>query len=378
MSEIRHSSDYSENDSDTGAGAQAEMLSALAKSIRRWAFDLGFSALSIGEARLPGAGEGLRRWLDTGYHGSMGYMARNASMRAHPAELMPDAIRVISVKMHYWPDAASSAEVLKNSSLGYVSRYALGRDYHKVMRARLQALAGRIARAVPCRARVFVDSAPVLETEFAQRSGLGWRGKHTLLIARDAGPPPSSGSCFFIGEIFIDLPLPIDMPVPEYCGRCMACLAACPTGAITAPYRLDARRCISYLTIEHPGSIPEPLRLLIGNRIYGCDDCQLACPWNHRAPQSAEKDFAVRNGLDRASLVSLFAWSEAEFLQRMAGSPIRRIGHERWLRNIAVALGNAPCRPEHLAALQARVGDASALVREHVQWALGQQKSRSI
>jgi epoxyqueuosine reductase len=213
----------------------------------------------------------------------------------------------------------------------------------------------------------------VLETEFAQRSGLGWRGKHTLLVARDTGPPPSSGSCFFIGEIFIDLPLPVDAPVSGHCGRCTACLDACPAGAIIAPYRLDARRCISYLTIEHPGSIPEPLRPLIGNRIYGCDDCQLACPWNRRAPQSTEKDFAVRNGLDRASLVSLFAWGEGEFLERFAGSPIRRIGHERWLRNIAVALGNAPRSPEHLAALRMRADEPSALVREHVRWALGQQ-----
>lgn len=296
-------------------------------------------------------------------------------MRAHPAELMAEAARVISVRMPYWPDAASSAEVLADGSLGYVSRYALGRDYHKVMRARLQALAGRIAHAVPARTRVFVDSAPVLETEFAQRSGLGWRGKHTLLVARDSGSPPSSGSRFFIGEIFIDLPLPVDVPVPNHCGRCVACLAACPTGAITAPYRLDARRCIAYLTIEHPGSIPEPLRPLMGNRIYGCDDCQLTCPWNRRAPLSFEKDFAVRNGLDCAPLASLFAWGEAEFLQRMAGSPIRRIGHERWLRNIAVALGNAPRCPEHLAALRARAGDASALVREHVQWALARQEN---
>jgi len=349
-------------------------LAALAAAIRRWATELGFSALTIGEARLPpAAGEGLRRWLAAGCHGEMDYMARHASLRTHPAELMPNVSRVISARIHYWPAATPAAEVLGNGTLAYVSRYALGRDYHKVVRTRLQKLAERITSAVPASTRVFTDSAPVLEAEFAQRSGLGWRGKHTLLIARDPGSLPSSGSCFFIGEIFIDLPLPVDTPVSGHCGRCTACLAACPTGAIVAPYQLDARRCISYLTIEHPGPIPEPLRPLIGNRIYGCDDCQLACPWNRRTPQSAEKDFAVRNGLDSASLVSLFAWSEAEFLERTAGSPIRRIGHERWLRNIAVALGNAPHSPELLAALRARAGDASALVREHVGWALERQ-----
>ncbi|MDR2014003.1 MAG: tRNA epoxyqueuosine(34) reductase QueG [Azoarcus sp.] len=359
---------------DAQANLDAAGLAALAVAIRRWASELGFSALSIGEAKLsPRAGEELRRWLAAGSHGDMDYMMRHALKRTHPAKLMPNVSRVISVRMPYWPDAAPAAEVLGNGALAYVSRYALGRDYHKTMRSRLQKLADRITCAVPADTRVFTDSAPVFETEFAQRSGLGWRGKHTLLIARDPEPKPSSGSCFFIGEIFIDLPLPVDAPVSGHCGRCTACLDACPTGAIIAPYRLDARRCISYLTVEHPGSIPEPLRPLLGNRIYGCDDCQLACPWNRRGPQSAEKDFAVRNGLDSASLVSLFAWSEAEFLQRTAGSPIRRIGHERWLRNIAVALGNAPRSPEHLAALRARAGDTSALVREHVQWALGRQ-----
>lgn len=350
-------------------------MAALAADIRRWASELSFSALTIGEARLPpAAGEGLRRWLAAGCHGDMDYMVRHASARGDPAGLMPNVSRVISVRMSYWPDAVPAAEVLANGMLAYVSRYALGRDYHKVVRTRLQKLAERITRAAPASStRVFTDSAPILETEFAQRSGLGWRGKHTLLIARGSGSPPSSGSCFFIGEIFIDLPLPVDVPVSGHCGRCTACLTACPTAAIVAPYQLDARRCISYLTIEHPGSIPEQLRPLIGNRIYGCDDCQLACPWNHRTPQSAEKDFAVRNGLDSASLVSLFAWGEAEFLERVAGSPIRRIGHERWLRNIAVALGNAPRSPEPLAALRARAGDASALVREHVGWALRRQ-----
>jgi len=356
------------NEPHAYANLNAAGLAALAASIRQWASELGFSALTIGEA-LPEMGEGLRRWLAAGCHGDMHYMMRHAHLRMHPAELMPNVSRVISARMHYWPDAAPAAEALANGARAYVSRYALGRDYHKTMRARLQKLADRIMRAVPASTRVFTDSAPVFEVEFAQRSGLGWRGKHTLLIARDS--PRSSGSYFFIGEIFIDLPLPVDAPVSSHCGSCTACLSACPTGAIIAPYRLDARRCISYLTIEHPGAIPEPLRPLIGNRIYGCDDCQLVCPWNRHTPQSAEKDFAVRNGLDHASLVSLFAWSEAEFLQRTAGSPIRRIGYERWLRNIAVALGNAPRSPERDAALRARAEDSSALVREHVSWALG-------
>ncbi|MCL2160669.1 MAG: tRNA epoxyqueuosine(34) reductase QueG [Betaproteobacteria bacterium] len=367
MNEIEHPGHPAKD-----ACARTANLATLAVATRQWASELGFSALTIGEAELfPDAAEGLRGWLAAGCHGDMHYMARHASVRAHPVELMPNVSRVISARMHYWPDAAPAAEVLGNGALAYVSRYALGRDYHKTVRTRLQKLAERIIRAVPASTRVFTDSAPVLEVEFAQRSGLGWRGKHTLLIARD--PPRSSGSCFFIGEIFIDLPLPVDAPVSSHCGRCTACLDACPTGAIVAPYRLDARRCISYLTIEHPSSIPEPLRPLIGNRIYGCDDCQLVCPWNRYTPQSSEKDFAVRNGLDCASLVSLFVWSEAEFLQRTAGSPIRRIGHERWLRNIAVALGNAPRSPEALAALRARAEDSSDLVREHVRWALGRQ-----
>ncbi|MDR2881766.1 MAG: tRNA epoxyqueuosine(34) reductase QueG [Azoarcus sp.] len=369
MSEIEHSGHPVQRDANAHAS-----LAALVVAIRQWAAELGFSALTIGKAELrPDAGERLRGWLDAGCHGDMHYMARHAFVRTHPAELMPNVSRVISARMHYWPDAAPATEVLGNGALAYVSRYALGRDYHKIVRTRLQKLAERITQAVPASTRVFVDSAPVLEKEFAQRSGLGWRGKHTLLVARDPGSPVSSGSCFFIGEIFIDLPLPVDAPVSSHCGRCTACLTACPTGAIVAPYRLDARRCISYLTIEHSGPIPELLRPHIGNRIYGCDDCQLVCRWHRYVPQSVEKDFAVRNGLDRACLVSLFAWSEAEFLQRTAGSPIRRIGHERWLRNIAVALGNAPHSPERVAALRAREEDSSALVREHVHWALRRQ-----
>jgi epoxyqueuosine reductase len=358
MNEIRHMKN------DPVGDAEGARLAALAADIRLWARELGFAALGIADADLGDAGEGLRRWLAAGCHGNMDYMARHVSGRARPAELVPGTSRVILARMDYWPQAAPPAEILADGALAYISRYALGRDYHKVLRGRLQKLAERIAQAVPAQCRVFTDSAPVLEVELAGRCGLGWRGKHTLLIGRE------TGSYFFLGEIFIDLPLPVDTGASGHCGRCAACLRACPTGAITAPWRLDARRCISYLTIEHPGPIPEALRAQIGNRIYGCDDCQLVCPWNRHARPGTEKEFAVRHGLDRASLHRLFAWSEADFLERMAGSAIRRIGHERWLRNIAVALGNAPTGPEVLAALYARADAPSPLVREHVQWAL--------
>jgi epoxyqueuosine reductase len=284
--------------------------------------------------------------------------------RARPAELLPGTLRVIGCRLDYWPEAAPGAEVLADGERAYVSRYALGRDYHKVLRARLQQLAERIAAVAPHGFRVFTDSAPVLEVELASRSGLGWRGKHTLLLERAAG------SYFFLGEIFTDLPLPVDAPAAPHCGRCRACLDACPTGAIVAPYRLDARRCISYLTIELKGTIPEELRPLLGNRIYGCDDCQLVCPWNRFAQYTREPDFSPRQGLDAARLVELFAWTAAEFAERTAGSAIHRIGHERWLRNIAVALGNAPSSAEVVAALRRRADDPSPLVREHVAWAL--------
>ena len=338
--------------------------SALANDIRRWAQDLGFGALSISDVDLGVAEPGLERWLAAGFHGEMHYMARHGLKRARPAELVPGTIRVISVRMDYWPTAEPADEVLADRSLAYVSRYALGRDYHKVLRARLQKLADRIVARAPSAHRVFVDSAPVLEAELGARGGLGWRGKHTLLIDR------AVGSYFFLGEIFTDLPLPTDTRVSAHCGSCTSCMTACPTGAIVAPYHIDARRCISYLTIELEGPIPEDLRPLVGNRIYGCDDCQLVCPWNRFAQRSVERDFEVRNGLDRASLVSLFAWTEDEFLLRTAGSPIHRIGYERWMRNIAVALGNADRCPEVLEALRARKDDSSPLVREHVQWAL--------
>jgi epoxyqueuosine reductase len=302
----------------------------------------------------------------------MHYMRRHGLRRARPADIVPGTLRVISARMDYWPGRARPADdVLAAPRKGYVARYALGRDYHKVMRGRLAKLAARIvAEAGPFRHRVFTDSAPVLEVALAARAGLGWRGKHTLLLTRE------TGSYFFLGEIYADLPLPVSEPVGEHCGTCTRCIDACPTGAIVAPYELDARRCISYLTIELAGSIPEPLRPLVGNRVYGCDDCQLACPWNRFAQPTGDDDFAaVRHGLDDADLVALFAWTAFEFDQRTRGSAIRRIGYERWLRNLAVGLGNAPGDPAVVAALRARADDPSPLVREHVAWALRRHES---
>ncbi|BAL23530.1 4Fe-4S type ferredoxin protein [Azoarcus sp. KH32C] len=351
--------------------ADSTSLHGLVAQIGIWASELGFDAVAVADVDLASAEPGLAAWLADGFHGEMDYMARHGMKRARPAELVPGTVRVVSARMNYWPDAAEAGDALGDANRAYVSRYALGRDYHKLMRNRLQKLAERMAAAAPHGFRVFVDSAPVLEVELASRSGLGWRGKHTLLLDRKAG------SYFFLGEIFTDLPLPVSPPAEPHCGTCHACLDACPTGAIVAPYRVDARRCISYLTIELKDAIPEELRPLIGNRIYGCDDCQLACPWNRFARLGAEADFQPRHGLDRARLVELMAWSEAEFMERMAGSAIYRIGYERWLRNLAVGLGNAPSSPEVLAALQARADDPSPLVREHVAWALAQRRARA-
>jgi epoxyqueuosine reductase len=338
----------------------------LAASIKAWGGELGFQRLGIADTELGAAEARLLAWLAQGRHGEMDYMARHGLARSRPAELIPGTVRIISARMNYLPaHAASSEAVLDDPQRAFISRYALGRDYHKVVRERLEKLARRIASAIgPFSHRVFADSAPVMEVELAARAGLGWRGKHTLLLSRDAG------SWFFLGEIYTDLPLPADAPEAAHCGSCRACLDACPTGAFPAPYELDARRCISYLTIEHKGEIPEALRPLMGNRIYGCDDCQLACPWTRFAGPAEVEDFAVRNGLDGAQLSALFRWSGDEFDQRLAGSPIRRIGFERWLRNIAVALGNARASPEVLAALERRRDDPSALVRAHVAWAL--------
>ena len=368
---------------DTGAGAPSSSAAPAADSTRDWAAlatdvatwgrELGFQAVGIGDTELGVEEAHLFRWLAAGRHGEMEYMARHGTARARPAELVPGTLRVISARMNYWPEGGADADsVIADGNAAYVARYALGRDYHKVLRARLQQLADRIADEVgDFGYRVFTDSAPVLEVALAARAGLGWRGKHTLLLTRDMG------SYFFLGEIYTDLPLPVTDPQSSHCGSCSACLTACPTGAIVGPYELDARRCISYLTIELPGAIPEDLRPLIGNRVYGCDDCQLACPWNRFAQSSSEHDFnAVRHGLDRARLVELFLWTEAQFRSRMEGSAIRRIGYERWSRNLAVGLGNAPRSAAVVSALEQRADDPSPLVREHVAWALARQRDR--
>jgi epoxyqueuosine reductase len=344
----------------------------LAVQIKEWGTQLGFQATGIADLDLSAAESRLLEWLAKGWHGEMDYMARHGTRRARPAELVPGTLRVISCRMDYAPEARDEWRALADGERAYVARYARGRDYHKLLRARLRALCARIAaQAGDFACRVFVDSAPVLEVALAAKAGLGWRGKHTLLLSREAG------SWFFLGEIYCSLPLPPDAPLAEHCGRCARCIEVCPTQAIRAPYELDARRCISYLTIELKGPIPEALRPLVGNRVYGCDDCQLACPWNRFAAPSGEADFAPRNGLDAATLAELFAWTEAQFAERLAGSAIRRIGYERWLRNLAVGLGNAPPAPAVIAALRARAQHPSALVREHVRWALERHGARS-
>src|SRR3954451_10270650 len=319
----------------------------LVANIRKWAAELGFQQVGIADCDLSEAEPRLQQWLARGWNGDMEYMSAHGTRRTRPAELVPGTVRVLSLRMNYFPaDAEESNAVLGDGSRAYVARYALGRDYHKVLRGRLQQLCDRIAEVTPLKYRVFTDSAPVMEVELATKAGLGWRGKHTLVLNREAG------SWFFLGEIYTDLPLPVDAPQPEHCGSCQRCIDVCPTGAITGPYQLDARRCISCLTIEHKSAIPEELRPLIGNRVYGCDDCQLVCPWNGFAQPSAEDDFAPRHGLDRSTLVDLFGWTQTEFDQRLRGSPIRRIGYERWLRNIAVGLGNAPGGPDVINALR--------------------------
>jgi epoxyqueuosine reductase len=346
--------------------ASPDTPQALAERIKTWGCELGFQQIGITDTDLAHAEPRLLDWLARGYHGEMDYMARHGTKRSRPAELVTGTLSVISARMDYQPESrATLHERLADPAGAFISRYALGRDYHKVLRRRLQHLADRLAAHIgPFGHRVFVDSAPVMEKPLAEKAGLGWIGKHSNLIN------PRAGSWFFLGEIYTDLPLPPDQPMADHCGRCRACLDACPTGAIVAPYQVDGRRCISYLTIELKGAIPEPLRPLIGNRIHGCDDCQLVCPWNRFARLTEESDFLPRHGLDTATLIALFAWDEPTFLSRTEGSAIRRLGHERWLRNLAVALGNAPDSPEVRIALEARSDHSSPLVREHVAWAL--------
>jgi epoxyqueuosine reductase len=350
-------------------------LLALAQDIKRWGMAWGFNQIGITDTNLQEAEAHHQAWIAKGFHGEMDYMAKHGLKRTRPEELVPRTLRVISARLDYLPaNAVASDAVLNDSSRAFISRYALARDYHKVMRKKLQTLSEKIAIALEeCEQpdfsyRVFTDSAPVLEVALAEKAGMGWRGKHTLLINKD------HGSWFFLGEIYTNLPLPVDAPGSNHCGTCQSCIDVCPTRAIVAPYQVDARRCISYLTIELKGSIPLEFRPMIGNRVYGCDDCQLACPWNKFAEESHEPDFVIKHGLDDIGLVECFAWTEAEFNSKLAGSAIYRIGYQQWLRNIAVGLGNAKTSPEIISALQARANDGSALLREHVLWALAQHQ----
>jgi epoxyqueuosine reductase len=348
-------------------------LARLATDIKTMGRELGFQKIGITGVDLAADEQRLEAWLAAGRHGTMEYMRRHGRKRARPAELVAGTTRVVSARMSYWPRSARDARaVLGDSRRGYVARYALGRDYHKVLRRRLAALAKAIERRAGAFGyRAFVDSGPVLEKALARNAGLGWIGKHTNVIDRDAG------SWFLLGEIYTSLPLPVDEPATEHCGTCRACLDVCPTQAIVAPYELDARRCISYLTIENRGPIPSELRAAVGNRIFGCDDCQLVCPWNKFAHNATVADFDSRHGLDGEELTSLFAWTEPEWLERTSGSALRRAGYEGWLRNVAVALGNAPSEPTVAAALKARADHRSALVREHVRWALDRHAARA-
>jgi epoxyqueuosine reductase len=345
-------------------------IKLIAADIKKWGVDLGFQQVSFTDIDLSKYEHHLKDWIDRNYHGAMSYMAENHDKRCHPEQLVPGTIRVVCVRMDYALDSKDSLESMENTGKAYVSRYARGRDYHKLIRKRLQKLARRIQDVVgPFGYRAFVDSAPVLERALAEKSGMGWIGKNTMLINKQAG------SWFFLGELFTDLPLPVDEKVPDHCGSCSACLDICPTNAFIKPNLLDATRCISYLTIELRTSIPLEFRKPIGNRIYGCDDCQVVCPWNKFSKPTDEKDFTPRHNLDDAQLVDLFAWSEREFLKRTEGSAIRRIGYDCWLRNIAVALGNAPSSKEIVGALQSRLNNVSDMVTEHIEWALLQHRS---
>ena len=347
-------------------------LVKLSEDIKVWGKELGFQKVGIADIDLKQHEQALQRWLDNSYHGEMDYMERHGMKRARPDELHPGTLRVISVRMDYLPENALFAHTLKDRNSAYISRYALGRDYHKVVRKKLKQLGQKIEQQVgQLGYRPFVDSAPVLERPLAEKAGLGWIGKHSLLLDEKAG------SWFFIGELMVDLPLPVDKPVEDKCGQCVACLKICPTQAIVAPYIIDGRRCISYLTIELQGAIPVEFRKAIGNRIYGCDDCQLICPWNRFADTTEEADYQIRQQLEKQSLLELFSWSETQFLSNTEGSPIRRIGYQRWLRNIAVALGNAPTTAEVINALQNKLDNSeSELVNEHIEWALAQHKNQ--
>ncbi len=360
---------------------------ALAEKIQCWGKELGFSGLGITDIDLSAHESLLERWLANNYHGKMDYMARHGLMRARPAELVPGTIRVISVRLDYLPHDAKFSKILKNKTKAYISRYALGRDYHKLMRKRLQQLGKKITEhCADFNFRPFVDSAPVMERPLAEKAGLGWTGKHSLILNKEAG------SWFFLGELFIDIPLPITnneyninaLPSVDitkkanHCGSCVACIKICPTNAIVEPYTVDAKKCISYFTIESPDAIPEELRPLMGNRIYGCDDCQLICPWNKYAKLSLVNDFQARNNLDDISLLELFSWTEDYFLNTLQGSPIRRIGYQSWLRNISVALGNSPYHKDIEAALNEKLPSVNDMVAEHINWALLQQKTKKL
>jgi epoxyqueuosine reductase len=354
----------------------ATYLNQLAHDIKQWGLALGFDQIGITDTNLQAEEAYHQAWIAKGFHGEMDYMAKHGVKRTRPAELVPNTLRVISARLDYLPpNALASQQVLQDNSKAFISRYALARDYHKVMRNKLQKLSEKIQSSINqtegfnFEHRVFTDSAPVLEVALAEKAGMGWRGKHTLLINKD------HGSWFFLGEIYTNLPLPIDKPSNNHCGTCSSCMEVCPTQAIVAPYQVDARRCISYLTIELKDSIPIEFRSLIGNRVYGCDDCQLHCPWNKFAEISREPDFSIKNGLDDISLIDCFSWSENTFKTKLAGSAIYRIGYTQWVRNIAIGLGNADTTPEVIAALQARVNDDSAILREHISWALAQHQN---
>ena len=346
-------------------------LADLVGSINDWAQELGFNGMGIADSGLEDAGDRLNAWLTKGWHGEMSFMSRNTEKRITPELLIPEVKRIISVRLNYWPEQCIDPnELLKQQDQAYIARYALGRDYHRLMRRRLQQLADRISDEIgPFHYRAFVDSAPVMEKPLASAAGLGWIGKHTNLI------DPHSGSWFFLGELYTDLPLPTTRPAKDHCGSCTRCLDACPTGALDTAYQLDARQCIAYLTIEHKSSIPEPLRPLMGNRIFGCDDCQLVCPHNRLAPKG-NAAFSVRHGLDTATLLDLFAWSPEEFDRCTAGSPIRRLGYERWIRNLSVAIGNSTPSEKKILMLQSKLSKISTMVDEHIEWAINRLRSR--